>query len=179
MTVTLETAKIEQLFRKAVQDDVAPGFQYAVFNKDKLLLSDAVGLDKIPSEADPTGVPLLPQTPLFFVSCGKIMHSIATLIVLERGLAHNGMTLDDLDNHDKLVEILPEFGQNSKSMAGKIIVGFEPHLGSDGMKIPILRDPKNKVTLRHIFTHTLSHPWHVSYFDRLFWVIYAVYCNSH
>lgn len=159
----IDTTKIDQLFRQAVNDGVAVGFQYVVFNKDDILSSKAAGLSHAASDADPEGVPLLPETPLNLASCGKLMVSIVALAVLERGMTHNGMTLADLDDHDKLVQVLPEFGEESDSWVGKIFVGFEPGLGPDGKKTPILRNPTVKVTLRHLFTHAAGHPYAVSH----------------
>ncbi|KAF9519460.1 hypothetical protein BS47DRAFT_1336893 [Hydnum rufescens UP504] len=76
------------------------------------------------------------------------------LHILEKGLCPNGMTLADLDNHEKLVQVLPEFKHGSTSLVSKIIVGFKKELGADGKKVPILRDYEGKVTLRMLLTHT-------------------------
>lgn len=161
----VNSQEVDQLFRAAIGDGVAPGFQYVVFNKNEIISSKATGISRPVSEADPAGVPMFPQTPVNLTSAGKFLVSIVALAILQRGLAYNGMTLEDLDNHEKLIEVLPEFGSQSGSWAGKMFVGFEPHLGPDGKKVPILREPTVKVTLRHIFTHTSGHPYFVSYFD--------------
>lgn len=159
-----DALKVDQLFQEAIDQGIAPGLQYTVFNKNEILSSKAVGISRPISDAEPKGRPMLPETPVHLSSAGKLLVSIAVLAVLERGLAFNGMTVDDIDNHEKLIEILPEFGAQSDSWAGKVLVGFEPELGPDGKKVPILREPTVKVTLRHFFTHTAGHPYWVCLF---------------
>lgn len=105
----------------------------------------------------------------WIASAGKPTVSLLALIILERGLVPNGMNLNDLDNHEKLIEILPEFRHGSGSLVTKIIEGFEPHLNAEGKKVPILRDVKKKVTLRMLLTHTagLSYAWNNPLIDEL------------
>lgn len=157
----VNNTEIQQLFDDAVNRGLAPGFQYAIFNQTQLLVNGTSGLAKIASETDPHGVPMQPETILWVASAGKILVSLATLIVLERGLAHNGMTLDDLDNHEKLVEILPEFRHGSGSLVTKTVTGFEEQLDPNGKKVPILHDTKGKITLRDLMTHTSGFPYFV------------------
>jgi CubicO group peptidase (beta-lactamase class C family) len=158
----VNNTEIQQLFDDAVNRGLAPGFQYAVFSQKQVLAAGTSGLAKMASETDPYGVPMQPETILWIASAGKILVSLVTLIVLERGLAHNGMTLDDLDNHEKLVQILPEFRQGSGSLVTKIVTGFKQELGPDGKKVPILHDSNGKITLRDLMTHTSGFPYFVS-----------------
>ena len=144
---------IQDLFDSAVARDIAPGFQFTVFDKNHLLVNGVSGHAKVSGESSEP-VPMRANHCHWIASASKIVVSIVALKILERGLGKNGMTLDDLDNHDKLVEILPEFKRGSGHLVTKIIEGFEPTLGADGRKIPVLHDVKRGITLRMLMTHT-------------------------
>ncbi|KAF8311387.1 beta-lactamase/transpeptidase-like protein [Clavulina sp. PMI_390] len=111
----------------------------------------------------------------WIASCGKLAVSLLALIILERGLADNYPTNDQslidvatLDDHAKLVEVLPEFKLGGESLVTKVIEGWEeveedgaengneitegqnqPQYVSDkqGRRIPRLREAKTGVTL--------------------------------
>jgi methyl acetate hydrolase len=145
----------------AVANGVAHGFQCVVFDRDSLLFNGVSGLASGPSEHAPKGKPFKPETLVWTASCTKLAVSLIVLHILERGLAKSGFSLKDLDNHEALVEVLPEFKHGSGSLVTKIIEGFEDELGSDGKKVMKLRDAKGKVTLRMLLTHTagLAYEW--------------------
>lgn len=86
---------------------------------------------------DPASVlsttPITPDTTMWIASCTKLMTAIASLQCVERGL----LNLDD-----DVSSILPEFKNP------QILVGFEDDSGK-----PILKDAKNKLTLRLLLTH--------------------------
>lgn len=77
--------------------------------------------------------PLTPDTTMWIASCTKLMTAIASMQCVERGL----LNLDD-----DVSSILPEW-ENPQ-----ILVGFEDDSGK-----PILKDAKNKLTLRMLLTH--------------------------
>lgn len=86
---------------------------------------------------DPASVlsttPITPDTTMWIASCTKLMTAIASLQCVERGL----LNLDD-----DVSSILPEF------KTPQILIGFEDDSGK-----PILKDAKNKITLRLLLTH--------------------------
>lgn len=140
---------IQEFFDNAVAKGIAPGFQFSVFDKDSLIASGTSGLVDAGSETA-----FRKDHIVWLASCSKICISIIVLHILENGLCSNGMTLSDLDDHEKLVQILPEFKLGSGSSVSKIIYGYEKELGPDGKKVPILHDCTGKVTLRMLLTHT-------------------------
>ncbi|KAF9506383.1 hypothetical protein BS47DRAFT_434660 [Hydnum rufescens UP504] len=148
---------VQTFFDDAVAQGLAPGFQFAVFDKDSLIASGVSGVVDAVS-----GIPFQNDHILWLASCSKISISIMVLHILEKGLCSNGMTLADLDDHEKLVQLLPEFKHGSNSLVSKIIVGYEKELAPDGKRVPILHDYKGKVTLRMLLTHTsgLAYYWH-------------------
>lgn len=168
---------IKDLFDSAVSNRVAPGFQYVVFDRDRFLIDSVSGVSRlaIPNVEDKQQPPA-PALPAkgddvhAIASAGKIASSILALIVLDKGLGKNGMTLADLDDHEKLVEILPEFKLGStrahtsdhSSLLTKVLEGFEDGVGSDGKKIMTLRNCKTPITLRMLMTHSAGLAYPVS-----------------
>ncbi|KAF8590161.1 beta-lactamase/transpeptidase-like protein [Ramaria rubella] len=148
------TSVFQALIYEAVAKGVAPGFQCVVFTRDAELYNGVSGLASLPSPEYPAGRPYTCSTLLWTASCTKLLISLLVLHILERGLSKTGISLGDLDNHDALVEVLPEFRHDSGSLVNKIIEGFEDKLGPDGKKVMKLRDVKGKVTLRMLLTHT-------------------------
>jgi CubicO group peptidase (beta-lactamase class C family) len=154
--------KFQDLFDKAVATDVFPGAQFVVFDKENILINGVSGYAILPSENDPKGLLMQKDATHYLASCTKISVSLLCLIVLERGLGNSGMRLDDLDDHEKLIKVLPEFKLGSGNWVTKLIEGFGPELGVDGKKVPILRDAKTEVTLRMLLTHTVGLAYWVS-----------------
>lgn len=90
---------------------------------------------------------------LFPFISSQLVISLVGLRILEEGLSKTPFSLADLDDHEKLVSILPEFKLGSGSMVTKILEGYGP-VGPDGKKELKLRDAKKGCTLRHLLTHT-------------------------
>lgn len=155
-------SQFQQLFDDAIANGVVPGSQFVVFNKDKYLVNGVSGHSKLPAEGQPDGVKMRLDDIHLIASTGKITISVLALLILERKLAKNGMGLDDLDDHDKFAEIVPEFKQGSGSLVNKVIVGYESELNKDGQRVPILKDAEGQVTLRMLLTHTAGFAYSVS-----------------
>ncbi|KAF8316591.1 beta-lactamase/transpeptidase-like protein [Clavulina sp. PMI_390] len=153
---------IQKLFDDATTRSVAPGYQFVVFDRQAILVNGVSGYSSLPSPAGGgrphpapiNGAKMKPDHIHWIMSAGKLALSVVALIALERGLTSNGMTIADLDDHDKLVEILPEFRLGSGSLVTKVIEGWEAGHDAEGRKIPKLRDAKTPVTLRMLFTHS-------------------------
>ncbi|GJJ08214.1 hypothetical protein Clacol_002422 [Clathrus columnatus] len=146
-------ATLQALIDNAVKDGVAPGLQCVVFNREEIIFNGVSGFASLPSEENPAGEPMTKSTILWLASCTKLVVSLVVLHVLDKGLV-DGISIADLDNPDALAKIVPEFSSESGSLVTKIIEGFEDGLGPDGRKIMKLRDAKNRVTLRHLLTHS-------------------------
>jgi methyl acetate hydrolase len=138
----------------AVAKGVAPGFQCVVFDRDSLVFNGVSGLASAPTDAAPEGKPFKPETLVWLASCTKICISLIVLHIIERNLTKSGFAIQDLDSHEALVKVLPEFKHGSGSLVTKIIEGFEDEVGKDGKKVMKLRDAKGRVTLRMLLTHT-------------------------
>lgn len=144
---------LQTLLDNAVREGVSPGLQCVAFHKDQVIFNGVSGFASIPSQSNPTGKPMTKSTILWLASCTKLIISLLALHVLDKGLV-DGISLDDLDNPDALAKVVPEFAPGSGSLVTKIIEGFEDDLSLDGKKIMKLRDAKNRVTLRHLMTHS-------------------------
>ncbi|KAF8316590.1 beta-lactamase/transpeptidase-like protein [Clavulina sp. PMI_390] len=153
---------IQKLFDHAASSSIAPGYQFVVFDREAILVNGVSGYSDIPSPAEKgasdsassEGVKMRPDHIHRIASASKLALSIVALIALERGLTNNGMTIADLDNHDKLVEILPEFKVGGGNWVTKIFECWEDGHDEEGRKIPRLRDAKAPVTFRMLFTHS-------------------------
>ncbi|KAF8319111.1 hypothetical protein DL93DRAFT_279777 [Clavulina sp. PMI_390] len=156
---------IHKLFDEARAKHIAPGFQFVVFDRERTLVNGVSGYSVLPSDlmdtseltaspSSPEGIKMKPHHIHRILSAGKPALSLVALIILERGLSSNGMTIADLDDHEKLVEILPEFKLGGGNWVTKIIEGWEEGHDEQGRKIPKLRDAKTPVTLRMLFTHS-------------------------
>ncbi|GJJ08215.1 hypothetical protein Clacol_002424 [Clathrus columnatus] len=159
-------ATLQTLIDNAVKDGVAPGLQCVVFNRDEIIFNGVSGFASLPSEENPAGEPMTKSSVLWLASCTKLVVSLIVLHVLDKGLI-DGISIGDLDNPDALAKIVPEFSPESGSLVTKIIEGFENRLGPDGRKIMKLRDAKNRVTLRHLLTHSSGMGSHIN--DPLLW----------
>ncbi|KAF8316589.1 hypothetical protein DL93DRAFT_2154645 [Clavulina sp. PMI_390] len=150
---------IQKLFDDATANSIAPGYQFVVFDRENTLVNGVSGYCDLPASAGAGGSPqdgakMRPDHIHWIMSIGKLALSIVCLMALERGLTSNKMTIADLDNHEKLVEILPEFKLGSGSWVTKVIEGWDEGHDEQGRKIPKLREAKTPVTLRMLFTHT-------------------------
>lgn len=155
MSIRLDHDKVQRLFDDAVTNGAAPGFQFCAFDKDSLLVNGVTGLATLASDDTPAR-PMRFEDAHWIASAGKIALSLVILIILERKMGYTGMGMEDLDNHKKLIEILPEFDHNApeRSIVTKIITGFEDEVDKEGKKVPILKDSKTKMTLRMLLNYT-------------------------
>ncbi|GJJ11941.1 hypothetical protein Clacol_006179 [Clathrus columnatus] len=153
----------QTLIDEAVSKGIGPGFQAVVFNKDQVLFSGVSGYAVAPSNEDPKGREMTPSTILWVASFCKVMTHLIALHAIDHGFI-SGFTMDDLDNHEKLVQVLPELKQGNGELVTKP--------GPDGHKVMKLRDAKNKITLRMLLTHTSGYAggagWNNAVIARLF-----------
>ncbi|KAF8316593.1 beta-lactamase/transpeptidase-like protein [Clavulina sp. PMI_390] len=162
LTTPATHAAIQKLFDDATVNSLAPGYQFVVFDREAVLVNGVSGYSDIPSSTtgegpdapSKDGVKMRPDHIHWMMSASKLALSVVSLVALEQGLTSNGMTMADLDNHEKLVEILPEFKLGGGSWVTKIIEGWEDGHDEQGRKIPRFRDTTVPVTLRMLFTHT-------------------------
>jgi len=152
---------IQALLDDTVHKRVAPGLQCVVFKGDKIHFNGVSGFATAPTSDDPQGKPMTPTTILWTASCTKLVTSLVVLHIVDKRLTKTGFSMDDLDNHEALVEILPEFKRGSGSLVTKILEGFEDRLDEHGRRVMKLRDAKGEVTLRMLLTHSagLGFPW--------------------
>ncbi|KDQ54607.1 hypothetical protein JAAARDRAFT_209310 [Jaapia argillacea MUCL 33604] len=144
----------------AVRRGVAPGFQYVIFDGSSVLFNGVSGFSTLPSPAHPSGIHWKNSTVLNLASCTKLCVSLVALHIISRNLCNTGFTFDDLDDADKLAEVLPEFRPGSGSLTVKILEGLG-NVGPDGKRELKLRDAKERLTLRHLLTHTagMGYSW--------------------
>lgn len=142
----------------------------AVFDKDSVLYNEVTGLDQTAWPGNPGNIPFLhpepaserkwtKETVIWVASCTKLTISILVLQLLEKKIG--GLGLEDMDDHEKLEKVLPEFKIGSGSLVSKIITGYKEEKDKDGKKVMILKDRTKPVTLRHLLTHTagLAYYW--------------------
>ncbi|PWY97377.1 beta-lactamase/transpeptidase-like protein [Testicularia cyperi] len=156
----LSQIDLQKIVDDAVAQGVAPGIQAVIFDKTGTVSSVAAGDATIATETD-AAVPMTTSTVAWMASCSKLSIAILALQLLERkDLWKNpseALTLDDIDNHEKLTKILPEFAlDNDDSLC--TFVWNEPafHDGTDehGRRKLNVRKAKRGITLRHLFTHS-------------------------
>ncbi|KAA6409412.1 MAG: hypothetical protein FRX48_06965 [Lasallia pustulata] len=124
---------IESIIQQATSDPKrgTPGLVFqAVDRNGNILSSVASGLRSLDDKA-----PMTPDTIFWIASCTKLVTSIALMQLFEQGTA-------DLDSADQLEEVVPEMAEV------KILEGID----SNGKEI--VRDKKNRITLRMLQTHT-------------------------
>lgn len=171
-------SSLQALIDKAVAEDAAPGLQCAVFDEGNVFFHGVSGLSSTATETPPNGKPLEKNTTLTLASCSKLPLSIITLRVLEGRKTTMGFGLEHLDDHEKLVQVLPEIVHGSGSLLTQIIEGFEDKLGPDNRKIMKLRPTKEKITLRMLLTHTsgMGYEWNHALLTQLVKII--SFCSS-
>ncbi|KAF7908375.1 uncharacterized protein EAF01_004130 [Botrytis porri] len=124
-------ATLEQQFEAATSAREIPGVVLLASNAD-----GTFKYEKAIGPATPNSQIELDST-FVLASCTKLVTSIAGLRCVEQG---------QIGLDDDLSPVLTEF----KDI--QIIEGFET--GADGKEIPILKPAKNKITLRHLLSHT-------------------------
>ncbi|KAF7925911.1 hypothetical protein EAE99_005946 [Botrytis elliptica] len=124
-------ASLEQKFDAATSAGEIPGVVLLASNAD-----GTFKYEKAIGPATPNSQIELDST-FIMASCTKLVTSIAGLRCVEQG---------QIGLDDDLSSILTEF------RGIQILEGFET--GTDGKEIPILKPAKNKITLRHLLTHT-------------------------
>ncbi|KAF8311377.1 beta-lactamase/transpeptidase-like protein [Clavulina sp. PMI_390] len=161
---------VQELFDHAVASKIAPGFQFVLFDQDSFLINGVSGLNlssqatdsQVARSSNPSHETKMAKNDVHWIaSAGKLVVALVSLIILERNLAHNGMSFADLDDHEKLVEIVPEFKRGSGSLVTQIIDGWEDGLDEQGRRRPRLREAETLITLRMLFTHSagFNFPW--------------------
>lgn len=157
---------VDALFKRAFDEKLAPEFQWAVFDKDDILTSGALGKTGVAPDAKPVNE----DTLYWIASTAKVGVSLIVLHILERGLAKDGTSLKDLDDPAAVLRHLPELDPKSPNWASKIITGFESKPDPvTGKLVPIVRPKKTVPTLRHLLTHTAgfgyywTSPFHVKW----------------
>lgn len=161
MSSTELQSALQAYLDKAVAEGIAPALQCIIVDKKSVLHNVVSGYADLPSDENPKGKPFTDNSTILLASCTKLLLSIVTLSVLEKGQAKNGIGIEHLDDHEKLVEILPEFSPSSGTLLTKILEGFEDGHDAEGRKIMKLRDAKTRITLRMLLTHTsgISYNW--------------------
>ncbi|PWN20085.1 beta-lactamase/transpeptidase-like protein [Microstroma glucosiphilum] len=147
-------------FQKAIDDGVAPGVQYTVFDRDSTLLSDAIGYARVSATGEKE-VKMTTNTFCWLASCSKLSISLIVLHVLERGLAKDGSSLADLDSSLALLRVLPEFDPKSDTYVSKILTGWGSIDPATGKLTPQLTPRKTIPTIRQMLLHTagLAYQW--------------------
>jgi len=124
-------ARYEDAARRAIEEGRIPGAVAMVGNEREVVYASAFG----PSSR-PDGRPHTINDVFMIASMTKAVTSVAGAQLLEQGR----YSLDQ-----PVEELLPEIA------ATKVLTGF------DAAGRPILRAPKAKPTIRHLFTHTSGH----------------------
>ena len=119
---------LDDLLRRGVADDLAPGLAAAVLKPDGETLVASAGVRGLDNPAA-----LTPDTIFYIASCTKPVTSIAVLQLVERGL----VSLDE-----------PVGGLIPALADPEVLTGF------DAAGAPITRPARSKITLRHLLTHT-------------------------
>lgn len=117
----------ETVAGQAVASGALPGVAAMVADQNDVLYSSVVGVADVT-----TGAPLHLDDVFFIASMTKIITALACVQLIEQGR----LGLDD-----EASPIVPQ-------MVAKVLTGF------DGSGQPVLREPRRKVTVRHLLTHT-------------------------
>ncbi|KDQ54629.1 hypothetical protein JAAARDRAFT_60596 [Jaapia argillacea MUCL 33604] len=151
----------QDFLNDAVARKVGPGFQCTIFNESSILFNGVAGFSTLPSPAAHTsGVPWKTSTVAWLASCTKLCVSLIALHIITHNPSNTGFMFADLDDADKLAEVLPELRPGSGYLTSKILEGFGD-VQVDGKREMKLKDTEGRVTLRHLLTHTagMSYTW--------------------
>jgi methyl acetate hydrolase len=127
MDSAVRLSGFETAASRAVASGALPGLAAIVADQGDVLYSAAFGVADIT-----TGAPLRLDDVFFIASMTKIITALACVQLIEQGR---------LGLEDDASAIVPR-------MVVRVLTGF------DGAGQPILREPKRKVTVRHLLTHT-------------------------
>ena len=127
METTVKLSGFEAAASRAVASGALPGVAAMVADQGDVLYSAVFGVADVT-----TGAPLRLDYVFFIASMTKIITALACMQLIEQG---------KLGLEDDASAIAPR-------MVAKVLIGF------DSAGQPVLREPKRKVTVRHLLTHT-------------------------
>ncbi|KAF7977496.1 hypothetical protein HWV62_3460 [Athelia sp. TMB] len=128
----MSTNILDETFGSAIENKVIPGAVLMAINKAGTLnYAKAFGMTGV----SPDAKPLTLDSTMWIASCTKLLTTIAALQCVERGLF-------SLDSSEDIARLCPELA------APEILTGL------DAEGNPILVPAKNRITLRHLLTHT-------------------------
>ncbi|GAA6038557.1 hypothetical protein JCM8097_004629 [Rhodosporidiobolus ruineniae] len=136
MTTTAASASLQSLDR-AIASGAAPGLVAVAFDHERNFAAAASGVSSVKTQA-----PMTTDSVLWFASAGKILVSLAALVLVERDSF-------DLDSHEELVKVVPELG---KGYPGSRV--WELFDGKDENGAWRFKQAQKGITLRHLLTHT-------------------------
>ncbi|KII84454.1 hypothetical protein PLICRDRAFT_179686 [Plicaturopsis crispa FD-325 SS-3] len=130
MSTTKLKAQVDALIQEAVKETL-PFAVFTAYARDGSPIVSSFG--GVLSLADEPPKPVTVDTVGYMASCTKLLTSIACLQCVERGLIKLDDPVGDIVRQVDELEILEGYGQDGK---------------------PKLRKPTNRITLRHLLTHT-------------------------
>ncbi|OCT45770.1 beta-lactamase [Cladophialophora carrionii] len=147
-------AQLRPLFEAAVKEKKLAGVGYFIVDrKGDFLSKGAFGTTHL---QDPDAAPFDLDTTVPLFSCTKLITALAVLQLVEQGK----VAMDDL-----VEKYVPRIAKM------QVLESIKP--GPDGTLDPVLRAPKTKPTVLHLFTHTLGSGY--DFFDQptLAWRVYT------
>ena len=127
----IDTAALARLVDEAVIDGV-PRIVVSLATRDGLVFEKASGIKKLadgPSETNRVAMDSL----FWFASQTKLITSMAAALCIERGLFTLDSLAEDFVSELKTIKVLEGFDDNGEE---------------------ILREPKSRITIRNLVTHT-------------------------